>query len=245
MIEGKSVIAVIPARGGSKGLPRKNVKPLLGKPLLAWSIEAAQKSRHVDAVVVSTDDEEIATAARQCSVAVPYLRPSSLATDTATTHDVLMHVLEEEEYRGRRFDYLALLEPTSPLREAQDVDAAIERLVRHPSAKSIVGLAKSECGHPEFTVVLNEDRLIRSYTTSSGEFRELRRQELREAFFFEGTIYVSEVDHLKRAGTFYHASTLGYVVPKWKSYEVDDIFDFFVVEAMLKARQNHPEAFKV
>ena len=114
MIQNRPVIAVIPARGGSKGLPRKNIKPLLEKPLIVWSIDAARKSRHIDALVVSTEDEEIAAVARTYGVEVPYLRPAALATDTAATIDVLRHVLEEEEKRGRRFAYLVLLEPTSP-----------------------------------------------------------------------------------------------------------------------------------
>jgi len=244
MIQNRPVIAVIPARGGSKGLPRKNIKPLLEKPLIVWSIDAARKSRHIDALVVSTEDEEIAAVARTYGVEVPYLRPAALATDTAATIDVLRHVLEEEEKRGRRFAYLVLLEPTSPLREVEDIDGAIERLVRHPSAKSIVGLAKSECAHPEFTVVLTAEQLIRSYQTGDAGFRELRRQDLKDAYFFEGTIYVSDVEYLFKTGTFYHAHTLGYVVPKWKSYEVDDIYDFFVVEAMLKAKQKQQDVFK-
>ena len=129
MINGKTVIAVIPARGGSKGLPRKNVLPLCGKPLIAWTIEKAVKSDHLDLVLVSTDSPEIAEVAKRHRATVPFLRPAELATDKASSYDVIRHALDYcRTAQGRDFDYVVLLEPTSPLREDDDVDRMLETL---------------------------------------------------------------------------------------------------------------------
>ena len=129
MINGKTVIAIIPARGGSKGLPGKNIKPLCGKPLIAWSIEAGLASQYIDEVMVSTDSEEIANIAREFGASVPFLRPVELASDTATTLDAVKHVIEYYENEcNRYFDYIVLLEPTSPLREKDDLDMMLEKI---------------------------------------------------------------------------------------------------------------------
>jgi len=128
MIAGKSVIAIIPARAGSKGLPGKNIRPLCGKPLIAWSIESARGSRYVDEVLVSTDGDDIARVAEQFGAAVPFRRPNELATDSATTLSAVQHALEHYRRLGRAFDVVVLLEPTSPLREESDIDRMLERL---------------------------------------------------------------------------------------------------------------------
>src|SRR5215471_6813557 len=123
MIGGKTALAIIPARSGSKGLPGKNIRNLCGKPLVTWSIEAARKSRHLDLVLLSTDSAEIADIARNSGAAVPFLRPGELATDQAPTFEVVRHALTfYRSEMGREFDYTVLMEPTSPLREDDDVD---------------------------------------------------------------------------------------------------------------------------
>ena len=129
MIDGRGVIAIIPARGGSKGLPGKNVRPICGKPLIAWTIEKALRSRHLDTVMVSTDSPEIAEIAERYGAEVPFLRPDNLATDTASSYDVIDHALcHYRDIESSEFTYTALLEPTSPLREDDDIDRMIERL---------------------------------------------------------------------------------------------------------------------
>jgi len=122
MYKGKKILALIPARGGSKGLPGKNIKPLLGKPLIAWTIEQAKASKYVDRVVVSTDDDEIAEVAIRYGAEVPFLRPKELARDDSPTIDAILHALDFFSDKGERFDLLALLEPTSPLRDSEDID---------------------------------------------------------------------------------------------------------------------------
>ena len=236
MIDGKTVLAIVPARGGSKGLPRKNVLPVGGKPLVAWPVGAARASRQVDRVVVSTDDAEIAAAAVAAGGEVPFMRPAELAGDTAATMDVVRHVLARLGEAGDTFDYVVLLEPTSPLTEGSDIDRALGILhASRDRADAIVGVSRVEAAHPEYDVRLGDDGIIRPYAVP--DFRSLRRrQEIEELYFLEGSLYASCARALLREGSFYHARTLGYSVPRWKSLEVDELMDLICVEAILARR---------
>lgn len=236
MIGGCKVLAIVPARGGSKGFPRKNVHPLGGRPLVAWPVTAARGARCVDEVVVSTDDDAIAAAATAHGARVPFRRPAELATDTASSMDVIRHALETLAAAGECYEYVVLLEPTSPLTESADVDAAIESLHdARDRADAIVGISRVEAAHPEYDVKLDAAGLIRPY--AAADFRSLRRrQEIDELYFLEGSVYVSEVAAFLRTGSFYHERTLGYAVPRWKSLEIDDFFDLVCAEALLARR---------
>ena len=235
MINNKKVIAIIPARGGSKGLARKNIRILAGKPLMAWTIEQANCSNYIDKVIVSTEDEEIAEIARKYEAQVPFMRPKELARDDSRTIDVLMHAINWLEETGNYFDIVVLLEATSPLRDVEDIDKCIEILINNHKAKAIVSVAKLESAHPEFNVVINDEGLIRKLDGTTN-FRVLRRQELEDVYVFEGSVYVSDTKSLEEKMTFYHELTLAYVVPKYKSFEVDDISDFICIEALMKAK---------
>jgi CMP-N,N'-diacetyllegionaminic acid synthase len=236
MLNGKSIIAIIPARGGSKGLPGKNIKELCGKPLIAWSIEAGLGSRYLDEVMVTTDSEEIARIARSFGASVPFIRPAELANDTATSIDVIRHTLNfYENELHKKFDYIVLLEPTSPLREKEDVDKAIEQLLETPRATSVVGICKTESQNPAFLVKKSPNNFLTGYENKN--MTVLRRQDISEVYFFEGSVYVSHTDTLLSKNTFYHESTLGYEFPKWKSIEIDDIDDFIMVEALMKQKR--------
>ncbi len=228
------VLTVVPARSGSKGLPGKNIKMLIDKPLLAWSIEQGLSSKYVDEVIVSTDSVEIAEVAKRYGGTVPFLRPAALAKDETSTADVLIDLIETLEKEGKVYDYLLLLEPTSPLRETADIDAAFERLLSTKGASSIVGISAVESQHPMFCVSLSQDGFLRS----GNDFKVLRRQEIEPLFFYEGSLYISEVSEYKKLKNFYHNNTLGYVMPKWKSYEIDDKTDFLIVESILKNKNN-------
>lgn len=233
MYKGKKILAIIPARGGSKGLPGKNIRPLLGIPLIAWSIEHAQKSELIDEIFISTDSQEIADVAEQYGVKVPELRPAELAADTAPSSAFIEYTINKYNKEGNLFDYFILLEPTSPLREAEDVDKSIKMLIDQPEFDSIVGVCKAEDVHPAFMVKLGENKQLIPYET---EMKALRRQELPDVFYFEGTVYVSKCNAFLEKKAFYHDSTLPYIVPKWKAPEVDDIIDFVTIEAILKAK---------
>jgi len=237
MYKDKKILAVTPARGGSLRLPRKNIRPVLGKPLIAWTIEQAKKSGYIDRLIVSTDDEEIAKVAGSFGAEVPFLRPKELADSKAKTVDVLCHALSYFRERGMKYDYLVLLETTSPLREVEDIDRCIEILIDHPSAKSIVTVARPESAHPEFTVIRDEETGFLRKIYGTENFKAMGdRHKLLDVFFFEGTVYISKVETLLAEKTFYHDFTLGYVVPRWKSLEVDELPDLISAEALLKAR---------
>ncbi len=227
---------MIPARGGSKGLPKKNVRPLCGKPLLAWSINTAQEvlTAHHGRVVVSTDDPEIASIAKIHGAEVPFLRPSSLALDTTPSMDVVLHAITWFEGQGEQFDFVVMLEPTSPQRDAADILAALGNLAETADAESIVGIGKLESAHPAFVVSVREAGFIRPYQDQ--EIKVLRRQDLDDLYFFEGSLYISKIDSVKKRKSFYHEKTLGLIMPKWKTFEIDDLTDFILIEALMSAK---------
>jgi len=229
------VLGVIPARGGSKGLPRKNLRPLLDKPLVAWTIEHALQSRSLSRVVVSTDDPEIAAEARARGAPPPFIRPGELAEDETPMIDVLLHALDWFEARGETFDVLALMEPTSPLRKAGDVDAAIEVLSRESAtADSLVSVGEIHLENPHLAKRI-EGGFVRPYVTEHAA-TFTRRQELPTAFFPYGVVYLSKVASLRERKTFYHDRTVPYLLERWQNYEVDDLLDLHVVETILRHR---------
>jgi N-acylneuraminate cytidylyltransferase/CMP-N,N'-diacetyllegionaminic acid synthase len=236
MIDGKRVLALVPARSGSKGLPRKNVRPLNGKPLLAWPIEAALGSKYVDRVVISTDDPEYAAIAEAAGAHAPFLRPAALASDTAPSIGFILHAIDILAQAGDHYDLLVLLEPTSPLTESSDVDAALESLVaRLPQAQSIVGVSALVSNHPAFAVRISATGLAQPYAAPS--FGQMpRRQDIEPLYALDGSLYASTVQALRDEQGFCHERTLPYVTPRYKSFEVDDLVDFICIEALLAQR---------
>lgn len=237
MYKNKTILGLIPARGGSKGLPKKNIKLLSGKPLITWTIEQALASKYLDKIVVSTDDEQIAGISRKYGAEVPFMRPKEMARDNSPTINAILDVLNRLEKSGQKFDFIVLLEPTSPLRETNDIDKCIELLLNNKSAKSIVSIAHLESSHPEFNVIIDKNTGFIKKRNGNTDFKVLRRQDLPDIYFFEGTVYISETENLKITKTFYHESTLAYVVPRWKSLEIDVLQDFICVEALFDARR--------
>jgi CMP-N,N'-diacetyllegionaminic acid synthase len=233
MIAGEKVLGLILARAGSKGLPGKNLRDLGGKPLIAWSIDAGRQSARVDDVVVSTDGEAIAAVARQCGADVPFLRPPALATDEAASIDAVEHAVDWLNERGRSYGYLVLLEPTSPLREASDVDRALEMLAAS-DAGAVVSVCRADVAHPSFMYRIGADGRLEPYLSAQPD--GLRRQDIEPLYYLDGTVYVSRVDTLRSRRSFYHEGTVGYEVPKWKAPEIDDEVDFMLVEAIMRHR---------
>lgn len=230
------VLFVIPARGGSKGLPKKNIKPIAGKPLIAWSVEAATKAAALIGncdVLVSTDSQEIAGVAKQYGAQAPFLRSAELANDTAASIDVMLHALDYMEKTGKQYKYLAMIEPTSPQRDEHDLVNALNQLKNTNDAESVVGVCKTESCHPLFLTKLNKG-FLDPYENKT--YKVYRRQEIDEVYFFEGSMYISKIESLKKRKSFYHEKTLGFEMPKWKSFEIDDITDFLIIEQLLKAR---------
>jgi N-acylneuraminate cytidylyltransferase/CMP-N,N'-diacetyllegionaminic acid synthase len=231
MHNNKTFLAIIPARSGSKGLPDKNIKIINGKPLIAWSIEAGLKSKYIDRLIVSTDSEKYAEIAKDFGAEVPFIRPDKISTDESSRKDVIKHSLDFFKNKNELYDYIVLLEPTSPLTTETDIDTGIEKLLLDKSAESIVGVSLSEVSHPDFLVNLKNGFL--NFINENQKSSVIRRQDLENLYFYDGTLYISEVDkYLEKE--FYHEKTLGYVTPKWKSLEIDDMYDFIMVEAIMQ-----------
>ncbi|MFH1894579.1 MAG: acylneuraminate cytidylyltransferase family protein [Patescibacteria group bacterium] len=208
MINNKKVIAIIPARGGSKGIPRKNIKVLLGKPLLFWSIKAAKESKYVDRIIVSTEDSEIAEVSR-CFGAEVLSRPKNLAADTATTISVLKHVIEKIP----EADIVVLLQPTSPVRTGGLIDKAIEKFIKSRADTLATGY------------------ICRDYEW--GTVNNLPRQKLKGWFYDDGNIYIHRKDYLER-GKWFGKKLEKMIIGKVYNFEIDDEIDFFIIEALME-----------
>lgn len=224
------ILAIIPARGGSKGIPKKNIKPLLGKPLIAWTIEQAQKSEYISRVFVSTEDKEIAKIAEQCDVEVPFLRPDVFAQDNSPTSDAIIHTLDTFEKMGEYYDIIIILEPTSPLRKKDDIDKAIETyLKKSSSSESLVSVGEVQLENPYVMKIIEND-----HVTSFLENKQIfyQRQQLPTIYFPYGVIYLSTVKAFRERGTFYQKTTIPYKIERWQNYEIDDIYDFYCVETI-------------
>jgi CMP-N,N'-diacetyllegionaminic acid synthase len=234
MINGKSVLAIIPARGGSKGLPGKNIKELCGKPLVAWSIGQALKSKYIDNVFVSTDSEEIAKIAKEFSANVPFLRPSELAADDSPTSDAILHVLEQLGLMGESYDYVALLEPTSPLRKSNDIDEAINLIVQNTGTDCLVSVGEVHMEHPMIVKKIDEKGFVVPYISNIAKVHQ--RQLVDKAYFPYGVIYISKVSEFKKNRTFYTERTAPYSIERWQNYEIDDQLDFIIVEQIMRIK---------
>ncbi len=232
MYKKKRILAVITARGGSKGLPGKNIKELNGKPLIVWTIEKAKNSTYLDKIFVSTDSREIADVCEGAGVSVPTLRPEHLALDTSSSMDVLEYTIETLEKDGESFDYLLLLEPTSPLRKDDDIDRMIEIAVGHPDADGVISLGRVHTEHPSIIKKINTDGYITPYIECGPSFYQ--RQLEDEAYFPYGVGYLVQVKRFKKEHTIYMKHMLPYFIERWQNYEVDDVFDFECIRTVMK-----------
>nr|WP_317200233.1 acylneuraminate cytidylyltransferase family protein [uncultured Psychrobacter sp.] len=224
-------IAIIPARGGSKRLPRKNVKLLRGKPLIGWTIEAALKSNVFDHVFVSTDDMEIANISKDFGAEVPFLRPMALASDTATTNDVVTHLVEwfEKKYK-KEVNMIAILQPTSPLRSAKHISEAVQ-LMQTKGAKAIVSVCKLE--HPiQFCNKLGVDGSMNGFI----DIKNIKRtQDLEPHYRLNGAIYIFIRDYIGQLDTIYREGTYAYLMSNELSIDIDLEFDFKLARFLLES----------
>lgn len=235
MYRNKRILAIIPARGGSKGLPKKNIKPLCGKPLIAWTIEHAKECTYIDEIFVTTDSEKIANIAKEYGMDVPFLRPSELANDSSSSMDVVEHVISHFENRNIFFDYIVLLEPTSPLRKKKDLDTAIQVAIENETADGIISLGEVHMEHPMIVKKINEKGKITPYIDNVKKISQ--RQQADKAYFPYGVIYMIKTNIFKKERAFYTDNVLPYYIERWQNYEVDDIYDFIAIEAIFKNLQ--------
>ena len=234
MIGADGVVAAIPARGGSTGVPRKNVRELGGKPLVAWPIEVAHETQYVDRTVVTTDDDEIAATAREYGAEVVE-RPPELATDDALVVDAMRHLADVLRQADADVTYVVMLEPTTPLREPQDVAACVELLADDTNDYDSVATFAPAAINPHRTWRLEGDS---PEPFVDGADPWLPRQELPEAYQLNGGVYAFDIDAISSTG---HSLLFGdagaVVMPESRSVDIDTETDFHVVESLLEARE--------
>lgn len=216
---------VIPARGGSKGLPGKNIKKLCGKPLIAYSIDVARKFVDDKHICVSTDSEEIKNIVESYGLVVPFLRPDYLATDTSTTNDVLVHAVNFFKRQGLEYKKLVLLQPTSPLRTSQDVQGAME--LYRDDIDMVVSVVKSHA--PAVLCCENEN----GFVDLLYNIKSAGRQHLPDMYEFNGAVYIICIQALLDKGLSKFTKRVKYVMSKDHSVDIDDIYDFKLVETIL------------
>ncbi|MCC6133382.1 MAG: acylneuraminate cytidylyltransferase family protein [Acidobacteria bacterium] len=226
------VLAVIPARGGSKGVPRKNLRPLGGKPLIAWVIRAALDASNLTRTIVSTDDAEIAEVARSLGAEVPFMRPAELATDAARAVPVVQHaLLEVEKAEGARYSHVVMLQPTSPFVRPSDIDGAVDLLTRS-GADGVISVVDVGGHHPARMKFIEGDRLIDPPFCEAVENQP--RQELTPMYIRSGAIYATRRD-IVMGGSFKGQDCRAWVIPKDRSVNIDGEEDLRYAEFLLRA----------
>lgn len=224
------ICAVIPARGGSKGVPRKNVRPFAGRPLIAHTIDAARRARDLDRVIVSTDDEEIARVARDHGAEVPFMRPAELSGDDVPTLPVLLHAVQWlEGASGHVVDAVVTLQPTSPLRRAEHIDDAIARW-RETRADTVVTVCRAE-RNPYWMGTLSDDRFV-PLMKDLEAYRS--RQSLPVVYRLNGAVYVTSRRVLVDEGKIVGADTRAIVMSGDESLDIDTLADFAIGEATVR-----------
>jgi CMP-N,N'-diacetyllegionaminic acid synthase len=231
MMDGKTVLAIIPARGGSKGIPHKNIAPVAGRPLIGWTIDEANKSRYIDRLILSSEDAEIIAVAKGLGCECPFVRPAELARDETPGIEPVLHALKA---LAGDYDYVCLLQPTSPLRTADDIDGCIETCIRRKAnvCVSVTDVPKS----PYWTFYLDEDERLTPFLQRKGKMA-LRRQDAPKLYALNGAVYVANVGYLKKHRSFMGRGTIGYYMPLSRSCDIDTPFDLWLCAALLTEKQ--------
>lgn len=233
MYKNKKILAIIPARGGSKGIPHKNIMKICKKPLIAYSIEAAKESKYIDYILVSTDDTCIKEVSLSYGAKVPFLRPDEISTDRAKSIDVVLHGIDYLKEHNENFDYVILLQPTSPLRTSDDIDTAIESVIE-ANKDSLISVC--ECSENPILMRTIEREKLKPVLEFNGD--NLRRQELPTFYVFNGAIYINKVDMLQNKKEFVDENTMPFIMDSTKSIDIDNMIDAKIAEMILKENKN-------
>lgn len=234
MYQNKKILAIIPARGGSKGIPSKNIINIYGKPLVQYSIECAKESKYIDRIIISTDDLKIKEVAEKCGGDVPFLRPSELAQDTSRTIDCLVHAVNWLKEQGEEYDYLVLLQNTVPLRKSWQVDGAIEKLFSS-NERSLVSVTEVE-ENPVLVRTLNEDGTVKNMLQLNST---MRRQDFPKFYRVDGAIYIQKLDEDFNLDTSLNDGKLAYIMEEKYSVDIDTYLDIKKIEYYLEQELNN------
>lgn len=229
MIAGKTILAIIPARGGSKGVPRKNTRILAGKALIAWTIEAAKKSKYIDRLILSSENEEIIQVAKDWGCEVPYKRPIELARDDTPGIESVIHAINT---LGEKYDFVVLLQPTSPLRTVEDIDGCVQHCIMTESP-ACVSLTEAQQS-PYWMYNLDDDMKLKSFV-QNGEIIN-RRQDLPKVYVLNGAVYVAESGFIMEHKSFLTDETAGYIMSGENSVDIDTELDFAYCEWLINRK---------
>jgi CMP-N,N'-diacetyllegionaminic acid synthase len=226
-------LGIIPARGGSKGLPGKNIMSIAGEPLIYWTIKTAKDSRLLSNFVISTDEPAIKEISECAGGNVPFLRPKELAGDKTSSTDVVLHCIEYFEEQNTHFDNIVLLEPSSPLRKSDDIDNALKMFYNNYSnVDGIISVGKIHLENPSVVKYIDNNLI---FPISKGFTNKItRRQDYPEFYFPYGVLYIIKTDILKEKRSFYTDRIMPFVIERWQNYELDDIYDFYAIETIMK-----------
>lgn len=229
MYKNKKILAIIPARNGSKGVKNKNIKNLNGKPMIAYTIENAIESKIFDDVVVSTDSQEYIDISLRYGEIIPSLRPDHLASDTASSLDMTLYTIDSLKEQGKEYDYFMLLQPTSPLRTTQDILNSVG-LLFEKNANTVVSVC--ECEHPpQWSVELDEKLDL---TVLEDKIKATRRQDIKKSYRLNGAIFLSNIDYYIKNKSFYTSNAIAYIMEYENSIDIDSIYDFMLAESVMK-----------
>ena len=228
----KRILGIIPARSGSKGLKNKNIKIFAGKPLIYWTIKEAKKVKNINKLIVSTDSNKIARIAKKYKVEIPFLRPKSISKDQSSSFELLRHAINHYKKKKIIFDYLILLEPTSPLRTSEDIGYCLQYMEKN-KIKSLVSVCEVKSQHPINLLKIEKNKKL---ILKKNKFMP-RRQMLEKFFYPDGNIYIIDINLLMKSKTFYNKETCVVIFPDWKSFEIDDINDFKFIENLFKIKK--------
>ena len=221
------ILAIIPARGGSKGVPRKNIRDLAGKPLIAWTIEEAKKSKYIDRLILSSEDDEIIEVAKKYGCEVPFKRPIELAQDDTLGIDPVLHAIEQ----CPGYDYVVVLQPTSPLRTVEDIDGCIEKLISS-GVDFCVSVTEPEKS-PYWMYTLENNQMA---PLLPQETLIARRQDLPKCYSLNGAIYVARINSFIEEKSFITTNTMAYVMSQERSFDIDTIVDFKICEYLIEEK---------
>ncbi len=240
MYQGKRILGVIPARGGSRRVPRKNIRPLAGAPLIAYAIESAAASPALDRVIVSTDDSEIAEVARSRGADVPFLRPAELARDNTPDGPVFSHALEFLERSGEAYDYVLNLRPTTPFRTAEDI-GRIVAIAAEGNFDVVRSVTASEAEHHPYWMYRGDGAVLTPLIRGKSIKTYYQRQLLPAGFYaLNAVVDLVSRRQIARAGAVYQAARTGYIeIPKERSWDINDEIDFAVAEAIANSLKHH------
>ena len=230
---GEKILSLIPARGGSKGIKGKNIVPLSGKPLIAWTIEASVNSKYIDSTVITTDSRKIADIAENFGAEVPFLRPAELADDKAKTIDAVLHAINELAKQGRHYDVLVLLQPTSPLRTSGDIDSALENFFRAGGEESLASVSPVEDSPLLIRSLGLNGRLVPLLALNS----TCRRQDMPKFYRVNGSIYINRIRDLS-INTSFNDNPLPFVMEKSHSVDIDELKDIILAGYYMKESAN-------